>query len=439
MSSSSLSFPRSIQQSNSNTNSQDNNTNNQKALSNKTYEEKFSKIYEIDFAKINANIADQLPDFKAVLEFHKNTPSMKLFNMIISTLYAEASDVGLPLKKPTSLTLADEVLWGADNSQTLIYNTKIYLILSSNFLKAIGDENFKDMDDLINRNKLINKKLTVKKPSLYGLSKGTPLMFAVSMLKLNVVAFLLFNGANANSGNPLHLAVKKGYYEIAKQLAQQKQIDLNAKDENGDTALLLALKSNPPNKKMLKLLLNLKADPNIPNKTGFTPLGLASFNGFIDGVKSIVHKTEKIDAPAYKGLTPLMLAAGKGHADVAEFLLANGADPKIASPSGLTALHIASLNQKLDVLALLIDKVNINARNEKGETALMLAIFQNKLASVEFLLKNKADATIIDNSGGTALSYAKEKNNPEIILALKEHLKEHNALEILSGLKNSKK
>ncbi len=55
---------------------------------------------------------------------------------------------------------------------------------------------------------------------------------------------------------------------------------------------------------------------------------------------------------------------------------------------------------------LLQNKVDINAQDKEGKTALMFAVTKRCPSAVEFLLKNGADINIQDNAGNTALMYA---------------------------------
>lgn len=91
-----------------------------------------------------------------------------------------------------------------------------------------------------------------------------------------VAAFLLSKGAIHNKGahknngwHPIHIAGKYGKSNVVRALAAARA-DLNAKDGNGDTALILAAKSKDKAVDAARLLLALGADPSITDKKGQT-------------------------------------------------------------------------------------------------------------------------------------------------------------------------
>ena len=69
-------------------------------------------------------------------------------------------------------------------------------------------------------------------------------------------------------------------------------------------------------------------------------------------------------------------------------------------------IHIACLNENIEVINLLIDcGYDINARCEDGSTPLLFSIKQNKYETVKCLLEHQPDLTIPDCHGDTPISY----------------------------------
>jgi len=62
----------------------------------------------------------------------------------------------------------------------------------------------------------------------------------------------------------------------------------------------------------------------------------------------------------------------------------------------------------------------VNARDDNGETALIMAVFNEQIKIVELLLEAGADVNVMAVNGETALMLAKEWENNEIIEMLKE-------------------
>jgi ankyrin repeat protein len=99
---------------------------------------------------------------------------------------------------------------------------------------------------------------------------------------------------------------------------------------------------------------------------------------------------------------------------VIELLLNCGAlvDAALGPPEeGVTALFSACQNGHADVVSLLIAKgANVNARNVvNGVTPLIIASCFGHSAVIRLLLRAGADAKVVDLTGDTALSCAKNE------------------------------
>ena len=68
------------------------------------------------------------------------------------------------------------------------------------------------------------------------------------------------------------------------------------------------------------------------------------------------------------------------------------------------------------LLELLVKNgADVNARDNTGSTALMMASYEGNVDVVKMLLENGADLNATEKSGKTALSIAKLKDNKEVI------------------------
>jgi ankyrin repeat protein len=74
----------------------------------------------------------------------------------------------------------------------------------------------------------------------------------------------------------------------------------------------------------------------------------------------------------------------------------------------------------LDALAK--KHTGINAKGSNGRTALIKAVLRNDVNAVKSLLSKGADPLLEDNSNKTAMIYAAESDNKEIIELLKKAL-----------------
>jgi ankyrin repeat protein len=136
------------------------------------------------------------------------------------------------------------------------------------------------------------------------------------------------------------------------KLLLSKGSDVNAKNEEGDTALIGA--SFAGNTDLVALLIKNGADVNAANKDGVSPLFGAACEGRPDVVKLLLEKGANVKARENRNdATPLIIAAFEGHKEVAEMLINKGAEVNAKDREGNTALNWASSRGHTSVVALL--------------------------------------------------------------------------------------
>lgn len=103
--------------------------------------------------------------------------------------------------------------------------------------------------------------------------------------------------------------------------------------------------------------------------------------------------------------------------------LGRGVINRISDPCGSTHLHRAVMEgAKPFVIEFLLKKgADVNARNEAGETALMLAAWYGNEELVELLLKRGADPTLKTRKGFSALGAVSENGYAGIVTKLLAH------------------
>jgi uncharacterized protein len=102
-------------------------------------------------------------------------------------------------------------------------------------------------------------------------------------------------------------------------------------------------------------------------------------------------------------------------------LIARGFDANTLDPLGLHGLYLALSEPSLDVAQVLLDdpKIDVNAVNAKGESALMIAAIRGEQDMADKLVKKGAD---INKTGWTPLHYAATAGNTVLIsLFLENH------------------
>ncbi|MBN2478064.1 ankyrin repeat domain-containing protein [Candidatus Micrarchaeota archaeon] len=120
------------------------------------------------------------------------------------------------------------------------------------------------------------------------------------------------------------------------------------------------------------------------------------------------RKTEKIPPKTFKAFKrPLISederlnlkladASKKGEFGEVKKLLEKGADVDFQDKSGWTALMYAVFEYEEIAELLVLNKANINLKNEDGRTALMFACWQGHLNTAKFLIENGAEVNVQD-------------------------------------------
>jgi len=150
----------------------------------------------------------------------------------------------------------------------------------------------------------------------------------------------------------------------------------NTLDPNGNPMLIVAIRDK--SSKVSNLLLADKAiDVNLVNKSGENPLMIASIEGDLPLVETLVLKNK---AQVNKtGWTPLHYACSTGKLSVAEFLVANGAKVNALSPSDTTPLMMAVSSGNELLIKFLLDKgADLALRNHEGYSAIDVAALFNQ-------------------------------------------------------------
>ena len=149
--------------------------------------------------------------------------------------------------------------------------------------------------------------------------------------------------------------------------------DLNAKDEDGRTALMWAAENTP---EVVSVLLRAGADINVRDNYGSTVLIRAAQNcENPDVITVLVEAGADVNAKNNDGDTALIRAAQLGTPDGISALLGAGADVNVKGYEGGTALMSAACDiEETDSLKLLLKAgADVNAKSDEGKTALDLA------------------------------------------------------------------
>lgn len=214
-------------------------------------------------------------------------------------------------------------------------------------------------------------------------------------------------------------------------LADNVQL-INEKNEDGDTPLLFAVKTE--NKNMCIVLLGFRnIDVNIQDKGKKTTLIIALENGFKDIAEFILGRENKEVSYRNKALR---LSVEKGYTNIVKTLI-NDANINSKNPEGNAPIILALKNKKTGMVMYLIEKgADINITNKERETPLLISL-QNKNSDIAKLLIEKgADVNAKDKTGNSPLLLALKNSDFDTAWLLTK--KNANFDDIESRLKEDK-
>ncbi|RKK71337.1 hypothetical protein BFJ69_g11092 [Fusarium oxysporum] len=247
-----------------------------------------------------------------------------------------------------------------------------------------------------------------------------------------------------NEGQSIwHLAIKFLGEDSIETLKDQHKSTIDNSNNNGETPLHLAVKRK--DKKLVDCLLGLGAKAGINAAKDQSPLMFACSLGEAKMVQSMINKQaandvdkdgksplhyvleckscndedrekivkwlvsamKNVDVEDQRGCTPLHVACQNFKSSIVSVLIEKGANPGIKDDEGNNALHHAvglrlqvggaTFTWREDVARKLLKRSPdcIRDQNEKGHTALFIALMQGEEDASIFLLKSGADPQVI--------------------------------------------
>ncbi|CAL8128557.1 unnamed protein product [Orchesella dallaii] len=278
---------------------------------------------------------------------------------------------------------------------------------------------------------------------------------------------LLVVGEGNENKTPLHIAVE--HLEVLNatfEIFSAQKVNFNAVDNEGNSVLMLASKSNRSARLLESLIRIGGADINHRNALERNILHVAAENGSLTAVRYLVTSFPfLVNTTDKKNRTPLHMALlflRKQRYDVVRALLQNGAsvnkvddknntplmitisrrrsgrtlqalvlagaDLQVRNDCGGTVLHEAVMNDNLIVLRYFLEMkcLNVNAKNDRNDTPLHNALRKPAKPCFDFvqlLVLHGADVNAKGENDDTPMSIAVEYNGKGQI--------DDNTLEIL--------
>jgi ankyrin repeat protein len=238
--------------------------------------------------------------------------------------------------------------------------------------------------------------------------EDTPLSKAAELGRADMVHELLKAGAEPNFGGiwvPLCAAVRGKNPDAVKLLIDAKA-DVNAQEEEGSTALMLAAFMG--NLEMVKMLVAAGADPKLPDEDGETAIVSArkwpEIVQFLrplsspDDIEFIEKEKKPVSVDAEEFFKVVVAADLSAVRD----LLSRGAPVNAKNKNDETALHFAAESGKKELVEWLLSAgAAVNAKNHCQRTPLALAANRGHVAIAELLIAAGADLESRDGEGAT--------------------------------------
>ncbi|XP_046341394.2 ankyrin-1-like [Haliotis rufescens] len=226
--------------------------------------------------------------------------------------------------------------------------------------------------------------------------KRTPMMAAALRGHKEVVELLVSEGADVSlrsekGDNILHFACRGGHMEVVKYILSQDKVRINSRGWKKKTPVMVAAENG--HKDVVELLVDEGADLTILSFGRDSVLHLACWGGDVGVVKYVLSQDMvRINSRGWQKRTPVMVAALYGHKEVVELLVGEGADVSLVNQRRENILHLACRRGHMEVVKYILsqDKVGINAKNNKGQTAAKIAISQDRKDMLDLLVSHGA-------------------------------------------------
>lgn len=275
------------------------------------------------------------------------------------------------------------------------------------------------------------------------------------------VSLLIDAHADPEAGNlqkhrAIHFAAREDHVKFVEQLfVTVPQLNVNAQDEDGKTALHLAAAAGYL--ETVRLLLDKAAERGIKDSSKNLPLHYAAWGGHLEVVELLVSDDD-MDTPGFYGRTILLIGTLRGHMPIVQLLLnrkANielpdefkmtplaksvehkhqaitaklidsGASLQATDVDNKTLLHLAARNGDRELVKLLLDQgLDIRASTRHKYTPFFEAVCSNDMGTIELFLERGIDLRGLDRPldtsihGTTSFHAAAEQGNLNVLIKL---------------------
>ena len=238
----------------------------------------------------------------------------------------------------------------------------------------------------------------------------------IDILKSLIVIPQNLNIQDKNGWTAIHhasnQAIKRNdnVLEEALQILINAGADTNIQTNTSSSALHYAVQKNHLN--VTEVLSNADAKAYLKDNNGITPLILAVENGNYPIVEKLTKKAQNFDVKQNDGWAALHFTAHSGNkinddytqSKIAKTILTAGANVDIQIPTGETALSIAIGNNKNLVAKTLLEaNAKTDIKDNNGWTPLMLAVYLGRIDTIKDMMNHPGNIDAKNSDGMTAL------------------------------------
>lgn len=157
------------------------------------------------------------------------------------------------------------------------------------------------------------------------------------------------------------------------------------------------------------------------DSNGWPLLVTTSFYGNLDGVRYLLGKGASPNHVTHSGRTALIKASQKGYLSICELLVQAGADVRQKSLNNFTALIAASLHNHGSVVSFLCKHgADVHSGDKFGKTGLHYSIQYGQIDITETLIRYGADIYSLDYFRQKAIDYTASAEAAQVLIGLHE-------------------
>ncbi|XP_046334383.1 26S proteasome non-ATPase regulatory subunit 10-like [Haliotis rufescens] len=226
----------------------------------------------------------------------------------------------------------------------------------------------------------------------------TPVMNAAIKGFREVVELLVTYEADVslvdkNGDNILHLACWRGEMEVVNYVLSQCLVNIDARGWMKQTAVMRAARNR--HREVMRLLVSKGANVSLVDNSGNNILHMVCLQRDLEAVKYVLSQDMVgVNDRGWYERTPVMRAAEKGYKGVVELLVHKGANVTLVDKDGNNILHLACQKTNVEMVKYVLsqDMVDVDARNNKGQNAVMIVKSLKWLDVLDLLVSHGAHA-----------------------------------------------